>query len=335
MRILISADYLLASAFCAQSDIHHYYSGLTRLKNEHEAGHPVFLEPNALLKLQSKGHYPSLDLFKKNFPTKHDLTFGAEQITKVVIYLLSNVAQLKVDDDILAEWHDLELEVDSDLHSDEERDNHLAELMVDLSLENAGFGYDHIVFHHHLPCFPRAALVTGTITSVVPNQFPVPKSIEHTIPISDDLLDYIKSINAEKCYQLAGDDNDVKRALYFGVVQFFLQNGRDPKSFDENCFVLGEGFRSSTLDNECAGNSAFSCTLFETVVRVLAGQPKKPISTFDTSDKSGIQLVKNGRSAWRTHVTGGARALRLMFWKHDNGVIELANVGNKWECEIA
>ena len=55
MRILISADYLLASAFCEQDKIHYYYAGLKKLRDEYDAGKPVFLEPDALLKLQSKG----------------------------------------------------------------------------------------------------------------------------------------------------------------------------------------------------------------------------------------------------------------------------------------
>lgn len=334
MRILISADYLLASAFCDQDDIRHYYSGLTRLRDEYEAGQPVFLEPDALLKLQDKGMYPSLDLFKQNFPAKHDLSFGAEQITKMVIYLLTNVAPLNTDDNILAEWDEVELEVDPDLHSDGERDEHLARLMVDLSLENAGFGYNHIVFHHHKPDFPRSAVVKGTISSVVPGQFDVPRLVDHEIPISDNMIDYIISVDAERFYKEATNDDELKRALYFGVVQFLAANGKDPKSFNELDFTLSGGFRASTLCHECAGTSAYSSTFYATVVRALAGHPKSSIDTFDTTDKSGIQLERNGRKAWRTHVTGGVRALRLMFWTHPSGLIELANVGNKWEERI-
>lgn len=334
MRILISADYLLASAFCDQDDIRHYYGGLTRLRDEHDAGRPVFLEPDALLKLQRKGMYPSLDLFKENFPIKHDLSFGAEQITKIVIYLLNNVTPLNIDDTILAEWQEVELEVDPDLHTDVERDEQLASLMVDLSLENAGFGYSYIVFHHHKPDFPRSAVVKGTISSVVPDQFEVPRLVHHEIPISDNLIDYILSVEAEKLYQDAANDIDLKRALYFGVVQFLAANGGDPKSFSEADFKVGEGFMESALGHECAGNSTYSSTFYQTVVRALAGHPKNPIDTFDTSDRSGVQLERNGRKAWRTHVTGGNRALRLMLWTHRSGLIELANVGNKWEERI-
>jgi len=334
MRILISADYLLASAFCDQDDIRHYYNGLTRLRGEHEAGRPVFLEPDALLKLQDMGMYPSLDLFKENFPTKHDLSFGAEQIMKIVIYLLENVTPFNIDDTILAEWDEVELEVDPELHTDRERDEDLARLMVDLSLESAGFGYSHIVFHHHKPDFPRSAVVKGTISSVFPSQFQVPRLIDHEIPISDNLIDYILNIDAEKFYQDATNDGELKRALYFGVVQFLAANGKDPRSFNEADFTLARGFRDSTLGHECAGTSAYSSTFYQTVVRALAGNPKNSIDTFDTSNKSGVQLERNGRKAWRTHVTGGNRALRLMFWTHPSGLIELANVGNKWEERI-
>lgn len=334
MRILISADYLLASAFCAQDDIRHYYNGLSKLKEEHDSGRPVFLEPDALLKLQSKGLYPSLDLFKKNFPTRHEWSFGAEQITRLVAYLLENVAQLDTSRDILAEWIDIELEVNPNLHSDAERDEHLAQVMLDLSLENVGFGHEHIVFHHHTQGIPRTATVTGTITLVAPDCFSVPKAVDHTIPISDDLIDYILKIDAQKIYQDAENEDEMKRAFHFGVIQFLFKNGKNPKSFNEKKFFIGDNFRASALANECMGNSAFSGTLFETVVRILAEQPKNQISPFKTSEKSGDQLIRDGRLAWRTHVTGGARALRLMFWTHPNGVIELANVGNKWECEI-
>lgn len=334
MRILISADYLLASAFCEQDKIHYYYAGLKKLRDEHDAGKPVFLEPDALLKLQSKGLYPSFDLFKRNFPAKHDFSFGADHITKTVIYLLSNVAQLKVDDDILAEWLNVSLEVDPDLHSDADREGQLSNLMVDLSLENAGFGYNHIVFHHHLPDFPRSAIVTGTVTSVVPGQFVVPREISHKVAISDNLIDYILKINAENCYQESANDSELKRALYFGVIQFLAANGHDPRGFDDQCFTLGKNFRDSLLGHECSGTHAFSSLLYETVVRALAGHPKNPIDTFDTSDSSNVQRVRDGRKAWRTHVSGRGRGLRLMLWTHSNGLIELANVGNKWEEQI-
>lgn len=334
MRILISADYLLASAFCAQDKIQHYYAGLRKLRDEHEAGRPVFLEPDAILKLQSKGMYPSFDLFKRNFPAKHDFGFGADHITKTVIYLVNNVAQLKVDEEILAEWQDVSLEVDPVLHSDADREEQLANLMVDLSLENAGFGYDHIVFHHHLPDFPRDAVVTGTITSVVPGQFVVPKEISHKISISDNLVDYILRVKAESLYQESANDSELKRSLYFGVVQFLAANGHDPKSFDDQCFTLGENFRGSLLGHECSGTHAFSSLVFQTVIRALAGYPKNSIDTFDTSENSNVQLVRDGRKAWRTHVSSGGRGLRLMLWTHSNGLIELANIGNKWEERI-
>ena len=335
MRILISADYLLASAFCAQSDIFHYYNGLSRLKSEYDAGFPVFLEPDALLKLQDKGLYPSLDLFKKNFPKQHEWSFGAEQITKLVAYLLGNVAPLDVDKDIVADWQELELESDPDLHADAERDEHLAQLMVDLSLENAGFGHEHIVFHHQMPKIPSSATVMGVISGVTPDLFPVPKSVNHTIPISDNLIDYILSTDALAGYQKSTSDSDMKRAIFFGAIQFLLKNGGDPTSINEHCFCLGADFRASVLNNECGGGGAFSSTLFENMIRIVAGAPKNKINKFYTYEGSGEQLTKGGRLAWRTHVTEGARALRLMFWTHSNGLIELANVGNKWECEIA
>ncbi|MFI7837071.1 hypothetical protein [Pseudomonas asiatica] len=334
MRILISADYLLASAFCSKDDIRHYYEGLKRLKDEYQAGRPIFLEPDTVVKLCNKGLWPSLDLFKKNFPTKHDWTFGADDLTKVVNYFVKNVTQLKVDDDILAEWEDIELDVNPDLHSDDERDDHLANMMVDLSLENAGFGYQHIVFHHHMPDIPRQAVVTGKITFVAPNQFVVPKLVDHTIPISDDLLDYILGIDAENRFKNATNDAELKRSLYFGAVQFLFRNGHNPQTFSEMSFNIGLGFRDSMKNHECAGTGSYSSTLFETAVRVLAKHPKNPINTFDTTAKSNEQLERNGCKAWRTHVTGGVRALRLMFWTDSTDVIELANVGNKWEEEI-
>lgn len=334
MRILISADYLLASAFCPQDEIIHYYTGLQKLKDVHDAGQPIFLETDALLKLQSKGLYPSLDLFKKNFPKKHDFKFGVDHITKTVSYLLHNVTQLRVNDEILAEWASISLEYDPDLHSDADREEHLEELMVDLSLGNVGFGHEHIVFHHHHPEFPSSAVVTGTITSVAPDQFEVPKLVNHKITITDELLDYISKIDPEKLYQNSASNSQLKSAIYFGIVKFLSDNGHDPKSFDDQSFFIGEGFRDSLIGHECSGTHAFSSLFYETVVRALAGHPKNSIDTFDTSDKSGVQLVRDGRKAWRTHVSGKNRGLRLMMWTHPNGVIELANVGNKWEERI-
>jgi hypothetical protein len=334
MRILISADYLIASAFCPQEHITHYFLGLSTLKKEFESGKPVYVEHDAIAKLSDRGLYPSLDLFKKNLPYSLNAVVGADDITKLVNFFLHRVTRLNVQDDLLADWSDIEVDAYPDFHSDPERDTQISQIMVDLSLLNAAQGHSHIFLHHHTAGIPRQAKITGTISEVEPTHFAVPKPISHEVKISDTLLDFILSTDPLELFKSSQNDFDMKRALYFGAVQFITSLGEDHTSIQEQSFCIGCDFRQSAIQNECTGNGAYTSTLFEAIVRIITRRPKNDVNEFYTASGSGKQREKLGKLAWRTHLTEKGRALRLMFWTDSSGAIELANVGNKKDCVI-
>ncbi|MNC68098.1 hypothetical protein D3C75_1186550 [compost metagenome] len=79
----------------------------------------------------------------------------------------------------------------------------------------------------------------------------------------------------------------------------------------------------------------FSSVLFDTVAHVLAGTPKSSLEIFTKSKDSAEPRMHGKLVAYRTHVTRGNRALRLMYWLAPSGVVIFANVGNKFDLEIS
>ena len=75
--------------------------------------------------------------------------------------------------------------------------------------------------------------------------------------------------------------------------------------------------------------------LIDACSRILLNSPKESIEEFRVSKDSKKQKQRaDGALAWRTHLSKDGIAYRLLFWTHENGVIEFANVANKAECKI-
>jgi hypothetical protein len=91
-------------------------------------------------------------------------------------------------------------------------------------------------------------------------------------------------------------------------------------------FSIGSEFWHSARINNAGSNGTHAGTVLDTCARLIIGAPKSKISEF-----RGSPRARDGAIAYRTHITKRHEALRLMFWKTPNDVIELANIGVKAE----
>lgn len=77
--------------------------------------------------------------------------------------------------------------------------------------------------------------------------------------------------------------------------------------------------------------------IIEACARIVLGKPKNRVVEFRETVKSSSKQrirTRDGALAYRTHLTGGKLALRLMLWVLKDGTIEFANVGVKAELVI-
>jgi len=92
-------------------------------------------------------------------------------------------------------------------------------------------------------------------------------------------------------------------------------------------FTVGSSFPTSLATYQASGVQPYASVTLDICAHVLIGQPKYQISSFDQT------RTRDGADAYRTHITKGGPALRLMMW--DNGkIIEFANIGPKNQLSI-
>ena len=99
-------------------------------------------------------------------------------------------------------------------------------------------------------------------------------------------------------------------------------------------YSMGPQFLSTAQIWDCGQEGRYALLLIESCARIVLNNPKYPLKPFHDG-QHGQQIVrKDGARAFRTHLTKGGVALRLMLWETVDGTIEFANVGKKAELKI-
>ena len=99
-------------------------------------------------------------------------------------------------------------------------------------------------------------------------------------------------------------------------------------------YSMGSQFLSTAQIWDCGQEGRYTLLLIESCARIVLNNPKNPLKPF-LDEQHGKQKIRNdGALAFRTHLTKGKVALRLMLWKLADGTIEFANVGKKAELKI-
>jgi hypothetical protein len=138
------------------------------------------------------------------------------------------------------------------------------------------------------------------------------------------------SHQTEDVWNSAGDGTDVHFSILLKMKEIVAASG-SPRSLESMPeFIVGSEFIDSLHENQSGPNSHPGSNVLDCCARVLLGTPKNSLDKFTKGPRSvnREQRVRkrDGALAFRTHVTKGHEALRLVMWRHPLGVFEFANV---------
>ncbi|WP_367598005.1 hypothetical protein [Pseudomonas fulva] len=331
MQIVVSCDYLVSPAFCDSSTLDTKIKDLVNLKREIDGANPrATIESDALLKLTALGYYPSTSLFKQNFAANESTEFSIKDVTKVVYHL----ASLTVEDedffpDCIAYWNNKSIAPNIEGCS-HERSQAICELVEKVFLVNHFHGKEFSILHHPLESNHKSVVFSGELTNSIPETPPpLPVSLQDSIAVFSEYSDFLSQFDATSAYSSAQNPEDIEEALTLGAIAIAKNSGKS----GIRKFEFGAAFIDSLYAHQSAPQQRFANTAFDVICHVIAGVEKYPHNPMYSDLDKKIQKIKDGKLAWRTHVTTGNPALRFMYWSGDGG-LTLANIGNKKDLEI-
>src|SRR3990167_4081204 len=336
MRPVINYEFLLGPVFAPDIEILERVSELRMLK-EHvdNLSEPPILEENTLEYMVEKNLFPSENIYKERFARIVDFPFDARDVVRMVRYMLEHAPSTsEIVEDREVEWAEKEFSPASLEGVEANRANQLYALFEKLSLASGLDKTQYSVLHYSDRSLPDNILLDGSISYTYPElggEFPIIFSEKLSLfPMHQR---HVCACDPQIILNGAITDADFKYALYVGARGLHDKVGAGCK-IDWDDFSLGERFVASLRENECMPGSRYCGAAFEAIIQVLMQHPNCNINVFTKSDKDPAPRVFGDYTAYRVHVTKGGRALRLMFWKDDDGKIVLANIGNKGELHI-
>ena len=161
----------------------------------------------------------------------------------------------------------------------------------------------------------------------------LPICIAQSIPILFSHEQLIETLDLWCVWDRASSEEAVRCCIDARVKNLISAGAAD----DEICdFVIGKGFVASLKEWRANLRRDYAMVTVESCARVVLGIPKNPVGEFrqNTEGTAKQRIRDDGALAFRTHLTKKGVGLRLMFWKHTDGVIEFANIGGKEELKI-
>lgn len=331
MQVVVSCDYLISPAFCDADSLAEKIGDLIAIKRDMEhGGNRVVLEAKSLEKLAALNYYPCAPLFNSNIPRELRGEFSAKDIAKVV----HNIASMVVAEECLlpacaADWgvRDFDPELCGITH---ERLNALTQLVEDVFL--AGHFYQRLysILHHPLDQKTNFIKISGEITSSIPAfDTPPPLELEERIKVFSAYGRFLSEFNSYEMYSNAKTPEQICESILLGASSIVKASG----SGKLRNFKLGDGFFETLDAHQCAPGQRYAGTAFDVICHVVASVSKYPHNPMYSDLDKKEQKEKNGCLAWRTQITKGNPALRLMYWSKGDDV-ELANVGYKKDLKI-
>ncbi|MCK8666779.1 hypothetical protein M1M11_18000 [Pseudomonas azerbaijanoccidens] len=331
MQIVVSCDFLISPAFCAHHLFESRINDLITIKREMEVGgRRVVIEAETLVKLANLQYYPCAPIFKKNIPPELAEFFSPKDIAKVV----HNIASMTVDQECslpesVAYW-DTKIINPNLIGCCHERSEGISQLVEEVFLANYIHEKALSILHHPLEEDIKSIDFFGELTHSIPEtQPPAPLTVQNFVPVFSSYTDFLSKFDASEAYGKATTQLQIIDAFTLGAASIAKQHGKNGVFF----YTCGDSFFDSLNEHQCAPGQRFANTAFDVICHVVAGVEKyahKPM--YSDLDKKE-QIVKDGKCAWRTHITKGNPALRLMYWIEEGKII-IANVGNKNALEI-
>lgn len=331
MQIVVSCDFLISPAFCAHHMFENRINDLITIKREMESGGKrVVIESETLIKLASLQYYPCAPIFKKNTPPELAEFFSPKDIAKVV----HNIASMTVDQECslpesVAYWDAKTIHpiLSGCCH---ERSEAVLQLVEEVFLANHIHEKTLSILHHPVENNINSIDFSGIITHSIPEtQPPTPIAVQNYIPVFSSYTDFLLKFDASEAYSQAKTQSQIIDAFALGAASIATQHGKN----GIRVYTCGDHFFDSLNEHQCAPGQRFSNTAFDVICHVVAGVEKYTHNPMYSDLDKKEQIVRDGKHAWRTHITKGNPALRLMYWIEEGNII-IANVGNKNALEI-
>lgn len=331
MQLVVSCDFLISPAFCAPHLFENRINDLVTIKRDMEGGAGrILVEADTLAKLASLQYYPCAPIFKKNIPSELAEFFSPKDIAKVVHSIASMTVEQECSlPDSVADWNTKTINPNL-VGCCHERSEAISQLIEEVFLANYLHEKCLSILHHPLEEKINSIEFSGELIHSIPEtQPPPPLTLKNSVSIFSSYTDFLSKFDAGEAYNMAETQTQIIDAFAMGAASIVSQYG----VHGVNLYSCGEGFFKSLSEHQCAPGQRFSNTAFDVICHVIAGVEKYPHNPMYADIDNKKQLVRDGKLAWRTHITKGNPALRLMYWTKNSGIV-LANVGNKNALEI-
>ena len=339
MRAMINYEFLLAPAYIHEDGVVNSVQDLLMCcEHVERLSDPPLLEFDITLKMAEAALYPSVQLYRDRFAVLEDCPFSAEDVYRVVNNIIEKGKCISSEiPERIVEWCDEHVDPEEFLGVECQRKEQLLSNVEMIGLGEVLNGIKFSFLHGASIDGSNIEKVafSGKVNEIFPElECVLPLEVLGSFPVFCSHGEFSQSLDPLEVFRGAQNDSDLKFSFYLKAKAIASGNGNPDSCADWGSFGVGRGFFSSLKNNQCAGSGAFGSVVLDTIAHVLAGQPKNEISIFATKAGSGVARSHGKYKAYRTHLTGGKQALRLMFWKHEDGGIVFANVGNKHELKI-
>jgi hypothetical protein len=334
---LLTCDYLLSPARCEPHQVGEVVMNLVDyVKSNDVLGLNHRLEINITQKLMDAKLYPCEQLFKQNFGHGgEEHIFDARDVAKLVNRILTRGEEFEYENERI--W-DLENKLINPefLGANRERCEQLNHVVETVAMFNEFEKSEIAVLHFcQLNAF-ESVTISGTLVEAepVPN-CALPTDVSKTVAIYQDYRRYLAEVteaalltDSVECAHMFHE------ALYCVMLSEHYKKTGSVSQIRRDSFGIGRNFISSLRVNQCLPGDRYGSVCLASILAVLCADNTYEIKVFGINEQSKEPRTHGEFSAYRSHITKGAVGLRLMFWKRNDGFIELANVGPKQELKI-
>jgi hypothetical protein len=154
------------------------------------------------------------------------------------------------------------------------------------------------------------------------------KHVEGIIRTVESPKEFLGSLDAAAVWERAEDGLQIHMAICIQVAQLAAYELEFLPPVLGSMFCVGNGFFASLERNQAAYADRYAGRALEKCARLVLGMSEGDISSFGEARQADSAV------SYRVHVSKRGVGLRLMFWRRQSGVIELANIGSKHELVI-
>jgi hypothetical protein len=176
----------------------------------------------------------------------------------------------------------------------------------------------------------RAEVLQYTASECLKLDIDVPFSVFGSVICANEPESVCETLKAEDIWDRASTALDIHFGVLLRMREIMRASGKKISLDGAPRFVIGSEFWASLLANQAGPRSRFGLNVLEGCARVVLGIPKNSIDPFMMGARSmnseQRKRDRDGALAFRTHLTKGHEALRLVFWRDRSGVNEFSNV---------